>query len=185
MQAGRRYGKIRTVSEKRHIAGMSRTELSEFAVGFGQPKYRGSQLFNGVHGRRLLSFEDITDLPKLWRQELDEVAEIATFTVESRFISEDGTRRFLLKTRDGYPVESVFIPSDGRDTICFSSQSGCALKCDFCLTAKLGLLRNLTAGEIVEQVIIVLNDVYGIGGETPHGTNLVAMGAGRAFHEFR
>jgi 23S rRNA (adenine2503-C2)-methyltransferase len=78
----------------------------------------------------------------------------------------------------------VYIPTEDRDTICFSSQSGCPLKCDFCLTAKLGLLRNLTAGEIVEQIIIVLNDVYGVGVETPHGTNLVAMGAGEPFLNF-
>ncbi len=87
----------------------------------------------------------------------------------------------MMKTEDNLPVEAVFIPSENRDTICFSSQSGCPLKCDFCLTAKLGLLRNLTAGEIVEQIIIVLNDVYGVAGETPHGTNLVAMGAGEPF----
>ncbi|MGB5012977.1 MAG: 23S rRNA (adenine(2503)-C(2))-methyltransferase RlmN, partial [Pyrinomonadaceae bacterium] len=92
--------------------------------------------------------------------------------------------RYLMKTADGFPVETVFIPSEGRDTICFSSQSGCPLKCDFCLTAKLGLLRNLTPGEIVEQIILVLNDVYGVGGETPHGTNLVGMGAGEPFLNF-
>src|SRR5437763_6562888 len=89
-----------------------------------------------------------------------------------------------MKTTDGRPVQTVFIPTENRDTICFSSQSGCPLNCDFCLTAKLGLLRNLTAGEIVEQIIIVLNDVYGEGCETPHGTNLVAMGAGEPFQNF-
>jgi len=89
-----------------------------------------------------------------------------------------------MKTTDGRPVETVFIPTENRDTICFSSQSGCPLKCDFCLTAKLGLLRNLTAGEIVEQIIVVLNDVYGVGGEAPHGTNLVGMGAGEPFLNF-
>jgi len=104
--------------------------------------------------------------------------------VESRYVSTDGTRRFLMKTYDNLPVETVFIPTENRDTICFSSQSGCPLKCDFCLTAKLGLLRNLTAGEIVEQIIIVLNDVYGENAETPHGTNLVAMGAGEPFLNF-
>jgi 23S rRNA (adenine2503-C2)-methyltransferase len=89
-----------------------------------------------------------------------------------------------MKTPDGRPVETVYIPTENRDTICFSSQSGCPLKCYFCLTAQLGLLRNLTAGEIVEQIIIVLNDVYGEAAETPHGTNLVAMGAGEPFLNF-
>jgi 23S rRNA (adenine2503-C2)-methyltransferase len=126
----------------------------------------------------------MTDLPKALREQLERSATASTLTVESKHISSDGTRRFLLKTLDGRPVETVFIPTENRDTICFSSQSGCALKCDFCLTAKLGLLRNLTAGEIVEQIIIVLNDVYGEDNETPHGTNLVAMGAGEPFQNF-
>ena len=126
----------------------------------------------------------MTDLPKAFRAKLSEMATASTLTVESRYVSTDGTRRFLMKTRDNFPVETVFIPTENRDTICFSSQSGCPLKCDFCLTAKLGLLRNLTAGEIVEQIIVVLNDVYGTGAETPHGTNLVAMGAGEPFLNF-
>ena len=89
-----------------------------------------------------------------------------------------------MKTHDGLPVETVFIPEERRDTICFSSQSGCPLQCDFCLTAKLGLLRTLDAGEIVEQIIIALNDAYGVGEPTPRGTNLVAMGAGEPFLAF-
>src|SRR5207244_9044027 len=96
----------------------------------------------------------------------------------------DGTRGYLIKTHDNLPVETVFIPEERRDTICFSSQSGCPLQCTFCLTAQLGLLRNLTAGEIVEQVIIALNDVYGVGVMTPRGTNLVGMGAGEPFLNF-
>src|SRR6185503_10387647 len=71
-----------------------------------------------------------------------------------------------------------------RDTSCFSSQSGCPLQCTFCLTAQLGLLRNLTAAEIVEQIIVALNDAYGDGVETPRGTNLVGMGAGEPFLNF-
>ena len=89
-----------------------------------------------------------------------------------------------MKTHDNLPVETVFIPEERRDTICFSSQSGCPLQCSFCLTAKLGLLRTLTAGEIVEQIIIALNDAYGVGVKTPRGTNLVAMGAGEPFLAF-
>ncbi|MCA1591172.1 MAG: 23S rRNA (adenine(2503)-C(2))-methyltransferase RlmN [Acidobacteria bacterium] len=104
--------------------------------------------------------------------------------LEERYVAADGTRRYLLKTHDGLPVETVFIPEERRDTICFSSQSGCPLQCDFCLTAKLGLLRTLTAGEIVEQIIIALNDAYGVGAKTPRGTNLVAMGAGEPFLAF-
>ena len=167
-----------------HLTGLSRDELTEFVLGLGLPRYRSDQIFRGVHERRLRSFDQMTDLPKSLREQLELAATAATLTVESKHVSTDGTRRYLMKTHDGRPVESVYIPTDNRDTICFSSQSGCALNCDFCLTAKLGLLRNLTAGEIVEQTIIVLNDVYGEGVETPHGTNLVAMGAGEPFQNF-
>ena len=169
---------------KTHLTGMTEAELVEYVEGLGEPKYRAKQIFKGLHERRLRSFEDMTDLPKDFREKLAEGATASTLAVEKKYVSEDGTRRFLMKTHDGYPVETVFIPTENRDTICFSSQSGCPLKCDFCLTAKLGLLRNLTPGEIVEQIIIVLNDVYGVSGETPHGTNLVGMGAGEPFLNF-
>jgi 23S rRNA (adenine2503-C2)-methyltransferase len=172
------------VSELTHLTGFSPAELEEFFKEHGEPRYRAKQVFKGLHERRLRDFEEMTDLPKALRAKLEESATATTLQIESRYVSEDGTRRFLMKTHDNLPVETVFIPTEKRDTICFSSQSGCPLKCDFCLTAKLGLLRNLTPGEIVEQIIIVLNDVYGVGGETPHGTNLVAMGAGEPFLNF-
>ena len=172
------------VSKLPHLRGFSRAELTELFAGMGEPRFRADQLFRGLHGRRLMSFSEMTDLPKALREKLTDTAATATLRVESKYISEDGTRRFLMRTADGNPVETVFIPTENRNTICFSSQSGCPLKCDFCLTAKLGLLRNLTAGEIVEQITIVLNDVYGVGVETPHGTNLVAMGEGEPFLNF-
>ncbi len=172
------------MSEKTHIIGATLLELEEFVISLGEPKYRAKQLFKGMHQRRLRDFDAMTDLPLAFREKLKETATAATLTLDERYISEDGTRRFLMRTAQGNPVEAVFIPSEGRDTICFSSQSGCPLKCDFCLTAKLGLMRNLTAGEIVEQIVFVLNDVYGEDGETPHGTNLVAMGEGEPFLNF-
>src|SRR5260370_36908853 len=89
-----------------------------------------------------------------------------------------------MKTHEGFPVETVFIPEDRRDTICFSSQSGCPLQCTFCLTAQLGLLRNLTAGEIVEQIVMALKDAYGVSVPPTRGTNLVGMGAGEPFLNF-
>lgn len=172
------------MAEKPHLRGFSRAELKELFAGMGEPAYRADQVFRGLHGRRLTTFAEMTDLPKAVRENLDITASANELTIESKYVSVDGTRRFLMKTRDGYPVETVFIPTENRNTICFSSQSGCPLKCDFCLTAKLGLLRNLTAGEIVEQITLVLNDVYGVGIETPHGTNLVAMGEGEPFLNF-
>ena len=172
------------MSEKLHLLGLTESELTDFVKESGEPQYRARQIFTALHDQRLRSFNEISNLPKSFREKLSEMAIVSTLQVESRYVSEDGTRRFLMKTHDNLPVETVFIPTENRDTICFSSQSGCPLKCDFCLTAKLGLLRNLTAAEIVEQIIIVLNDVYGIGAETPHGTNLVAMGAGEPFLNF-
>lgn len=172
------------MTERLHIAGLTRRELEELVLSLGEPKYRATQVFKAVHQRRLRSFDEITDLPKKFRERLEELADISRLSIESKYVSTDGTRRYLIKTADGKPVETVYIPTENRDTICFSSQSGCPLKCDFCLTAQLGLLKNLSVGEIVEQIILVLNDVYGVGAETPHGTNLVGMGAGEPFLNF-
>jgi 23S rRNA (adenine2503-C2)-methyltransferase len=167
-----------------NVTGLSQHELVAFAEGIREPAYRGRQIFSALHHRRLRSFEEMTDLPKALRERLKETATASTLTVESRYVSEDRTRRFLMKTHDNLPVETVFIPEERRDTICFSSQSGCPLQCTFCLTAQLGLLRSLRPGEIVEQIIIALNDAYGVGEKPPRGTNLVGMGAGEPFLNF-
>jgi 23S rRNA (adenine2503-C2)-methyltransferase len=160
------------------LTGLSQPEMVAFLETLGEPAYRGRQVFAALQHRRLRSFDEISDLPRDLRSRLSEVAQPATLKVESQYLSNDGTRRYLMKTHDGLPVETVFIPEERRDTICFSSQSGCPLQCTFCLTAQLGLLRSLTAGEIVEQIQIALNDAYGTGVKPPRGTNLVAMGAG-------
>jgi 23S rRNA (adenine2503-C2)-methyltransferase len=167
-----------------HLTGLTEGELTAFVEEMCEPAYRGRQIFSALHHRRLRSVDEMTDLPKDFRTKLAERATASTLKIESRYLSEDGTRRYLMKTHDNLPVETVFIPEERRDTICFSSQSGCPLQCSFCLTAKLGLLRTLTAGEIVEQIIIALNDAYGVGVKPPRGTNLVAMGAGEPFLAF-
>src|SRR5438874_6254900 len=167
-----------------HLTALSPAVLSEFVAALGEPPFRARQIFAGIHHRRLPSLSEMTDLPKELRANLTDLAFISTLRLESRYLSTDGTRRYLFKTHDNLPVETVFIPEEHRDTICFSSQSGCPLQCTFCLTAQLGLLRNLTAGEIVEQIIVALNDAYGVGVKTPRGTNLVGMGAGEPFLNF-
>ena len=172
------------MNERPHLTGFTLTGLTEFLPTLGEPAYRGRQIFSALQHRRLLSFNEMSDLPKALRERLRETATASTLTVESRYVSEDGTRRFLMKTHDNLPVETVFIPEERRDTICFSSQSGCPLQCTFCLTAQLGLLRSLTPGEIVEQIIVALNDAYGVGEKPPRGTNLVGMGAGEPFLNF-
>jgi 23S rRNA (adenine2503-C2)-methyltransferase len=166
------------------LIGLSQAELVSFVESLGEPAYRGRQIFAALQHRRLRSFEEMTDLPKELRARLNEVARASSLKIESRYISADGTRRYLMKTHDSLPVETVFIPEEHRDTICFSSQSGCPLQCTFCLTAQLGLLRSLTPSEIVEQVLIALNDAYGTGAKPPRGTNLVGMGAGEPFLNF-
>src|SRR5216683_2091498 len=167
-----------------NLLNLSPTELSKFIESLGEPVYRARQIFAGLHQRRWRSFAEMTDLPKNLRAKLSERSLVSTLTLESRYLSTDGTRRYLFRTHDKLPVETVFIPEERRDTICFSSQSGCPLQCTFCLTAQLGLLRNLTAGEIVEQIIVALNDAYGVGVQPPRGTNLVGMGAGEPFLNF-
>jgi 23S rRNA (adenine2503-C2)-methyltransferase len=176
--------KIAQTMQAIHLTSLSPAELAELVDSLGEPAYRARQIFSAIHHRRLLSLDDITDLPKELRRRLTERTVVSTLRVESRFVSTDGTRRYLFKTRDDLPVETVFIPEEHRDTICFSSQSGCPLQCTFCLTAQLGLLRNLTTGEIVEQIIVALNDAYGVGVATPRGANLVGMGAGEPFLNF-
>jgi 23S rRNA (adenine2503-C2)-methyltransferase len=172
------------MDKRPNLTGLSQVELISFIEQSREPAYRGRQIFGALQHRRLQSFDQMSDLPKALRQLLNETATASTLTVESRYLSEDGTRRFLMKTHDNLPVETVFIPEEHRDTICFSSQSGCPLQCTFCLTAQLGLLRSLTPGEIIEQIIIALNDVYGVGEKPLHGVNLVGMGAGEPFLNF-
>src|SRR5918911_544300 len=172
------------MSEDLDLRGLTLDELKSFVEEMGEPSYRARQLFGALHRRRLSTFSQMTDLPLDLRERLNKRAAASTLRIESRYVSDDGTRRYLLKTRDNLPVETVFIPEERRDTICFSSQSGCPLQCDFCLTAKLGLLRTLNAGEMVEKKIIALNDAYGEGALTPRGTNLVAMGAGEPLLAF-
>ena len=134
--------------EKLHLTGLTRTELADFVNKSRRAEIsRDARFLKDLHERRALDFDEMTDLPKAFREKLDEIAATATtLKVESRYVSEDGTRRFLMKTHDNLPVETVFIPTENRDTICFSSQSGCPLKCDFCLTAKLGLLEKFNGG---------------------------------------
>jgi 23S rRNA (adenine2503-C2)-methyltransferase len=170
--------KIDGLNQSRGLLGLSKQELVEFMAGLGELPYRARQLFAAMHHRRIPSFEAMTDLPKTLRHILDEHAVVTRTIVESVFSSSDGTRRFLLKLGDGREVEAVFLPEERRDTICISSQVGCPLACDFCMTGVVGLKRNMTAGEIVSQVVIVLNQVYGPGVEPPHRTNIVMMGMG-------
>lgn len=182
------------------LLGLTLQELTDLAESAYQPAYRGKQLFHALYSERVVDLEQISTLPQEFRADMDQQGfEIGLPAVEKKFISSDGTVRYLLGFSDGQSVEAVWMPEgdggesgDGteageqlnaprndaaqndvsqkdvprnnalrkweRATICLSSQVGCAVDCQFCLTALLGVKRNLTAGEIVGQVCAILND---------------------------
>ena len=163
------------------LLGKTEDELIEFARELGEAPFRGKQIYQWIYARRALDFDQMTDLSKPLREKLRQAAVVTETRIEHVFYSSDGTRRYLLRLGDGREAEAVFMPEERRDTICISCQVGCAVGCGFCMTAQLGVKRSMTAGEIISQVVIVLNEVYGVGVEPPHGTNLVFMGMGEAF----
>ncbi len=144
----------------------------------GEMPYRSRQVYQSIHRRRVTDFAGMTDLPKTLRNILEDHSVITRTQIQNVFVSSDGTRRYLLGLSDEREIETVFMPEEHRDTICISSQVGCPLACDFCMTGVVGLKRNMTAAEIVSQVVIVLNEVYGAGNPIPHRTNIVMMGMG-------
>src|SRR6185295_12522245 len=127
-------------------------------------------------------FDAMTDLPKAARAELSETWDVRLPPIHRRFDSVDGTRRYLVRLGDGEFAEAVFIPEEHRNTICISSQVGCALACTFCLTGQLGLTRNLTPGEIVTQVLIAQRD--NLAWESRDSFNIVLMGMGEPLHNY-
>jgi 23S rRNA (adenine2503-C2)-methyltransferase len=182
------------------LLGLDLQQLTAIAQEMGQPSYRGKQLFEALYRQRVCEVEAISTLPKTFREALAGAMTIGAATVEQKFTSNDGTVRYLIGYADGQSVETVWMPEgdggeagDGtaagdeeetsrtwrRATICVSSQVGCAVACQFCLTAQLGVQRNLTAGEIVGQVLAVLNDQQVTVPE--ERVNLVFMGMGEPF----
>jgi 23S rRNA (adenine2503-C2)-methyltransferase len=138
------------------ILGMDLADLGQL-LGSDQPSYRAKQLYHAIYRAGASDVSEITTLPAGIRQSLAEHA-FGMPTVERRYESADGTRRYLLRLADGRTVETVLMPEGERDTICISSQVGCPVDCKFCMTALLGLERSLTAGEIVGQVMVVARD---------------------------
>jgi 23S rRNA (adenine2503-C2)-methyltransferase len=177
------------------LLGLSLQELTLLVEEAGQPGFRGRQLFEALYRQRVESAEQVSTLPLEFRRALAQKGLSVGFPViEKRFVSSDGTVRYLMNFVDGQSVETVWMPEgdggergDGseaergwdRATICVSSQVGCAVDCQFCLTALLGVKRNLTAGEIVGQVCAVLNDQQV--SPPQDRVNLVFMGMGEPF----
>jgi 23S rRNA (adenine2503-C2)-methyltransferase len=163
------------------LLGKTEDELIEFAGESGEASFRGKQIYSAIYARRVIDLSQITELGLALREKLGGSARVTETRIAEVFYSIDGTRRYLLKLGDDREAEAVFMPEERRDTICLSCQVGCAVGCTFCMTAQLGIKRNMTAGEIISQVVIVLNEVYGAGVKPPHGTNLVFMGMGESF----
>ncbi|MBK8128545.1 MAG: 23S rRNA (adenine(2503)-C(2))-methyltransferase RlmN [bacterium] len=165
--------------KKKILIGLTREELESFAVEQGEPKFRGRQLYTWIYQKRATSFDQMTDLPAAWRLKLPELAEVGGLELARPVkLTQDRSQKFLLTLADGLRVESVYLPDSPGETVCISSQVGCALGCQFCATAKMGLFRNLTVGEIVGQVLEVERRA-----ETKL-TNVVFMGMGEPLHNY-
>ena len=126
--------------------------LAVFCERLGEKRFRATQLFRWIHQRGASRFDDMTDLAKTLRQKLQASAHVRGLPILSQHESADGTIKWLFDVGGGNAVETVFIPEDGRGTLCISSQAGCAVGCRFCSTGHQGFSRNLTAGEIIAQL---------------------------------
>jgi len=157
------------------IKNLSMAELIELLSGLGKEKFRSRQIIKWIYGRGVVSFDEMTDISKGLREDLKQRFFISDWTPEVVETSKDGTRKYLYRLSDMETVESVRIPMDGgKDTLCISTQVGCAMQCQFCLTGTFGLTRNLEVSEIVNQVCASLKD------GPLH--NIVLMGMGEPLH---
>jgi 23S rRNA (adenine2503-C2)-methyltransferase len=171
------------------LLGKSQQELREWMTSLGEPAYRGSQVHHALYAERRQDFAAMSNLPAALRERLGREATITLPGIARKYHSADGSVRYLLPLRGELPaggaraatVEAVFMPSEGRQTICISTQAGCAVDCKFCLTATLGLVRNLTAGEILGQVLVALEDNRE---RLAPRTNVVLMGQGEPLLNF-
>jgi 23S rRNA (adenine2503-C2)-methyltransferase len=173
------------------LLGKSKNELRDFCVSLGEPAYRGGQLYHALYAERKFSVREISNLPAALRERLATESTITSPTVRQTYASQDGSVRYLFGLSDSgadakkksgpASVEAVFMPSPGRQTICISTQAGCAVDCHFCLTAQLGLIRNLTPAEILAQILVPLERHKS---QLAPQTNLVLMGQGEPLLNF-
>jgi 23S rRNA (adenine2503-C2)-methyltransferase len=171
------------------LLGKSREELREWLAGIGEPVYRGDQIYRALYQERNFEIGRMTTLPAELRERLAREATITMPTVRQRYVSKDGSTRYLFGLAAGEQkgttkpasVEAVFMPSEGRQTICISTQAGCAVDCQFCMTAQLGLIRNLSTEEIVAQILLPLEEHKT---ELTPQTNVVLMGQGEPLLNF-
>jgi 23S rRNA (adenine2503-C2)-methyltransferase len=161
------------------LLGMDRTALADLLASMGEPAWRGNQLFEGIYRHRWASWDRFTAFGKALRERLEASADLARPRIVESSTSGDGSTKHAFQLADGHLIEGVHMPYAGRTTLCLSSQVGCALGCTFCATGQMGIKRNLAAGEIIGQVLAML-DHHG----HPQGTpvNLVFMGMGEPMH---
>lgn len=160
------------------IRTLSSKELSQVVSELGQPAFRAKQLSEWLFDKNVCSFEEMTNLPKAFREQLAEHFVFAVPTEVVKQVSKDGSRKYLLQFPDGVAVETVGMPSRNRLAVCISTQAGCKMGCAFCATGLAGLTRSLTAQEMVDQVVHVSRDL----GERV--TSVVFMGQGEPFANF-
>jgi 23S rRNA (adenine2503-C2)-methyltransferase len=149
------------------LLGKTKEELRGYCSTLGEPPYRGEQIYHALYSKRRFDLVAVTNLPAALRAKFAKEATITLPTIRQRYFSSDGSVRYLFgltATGEGpqkkaAAVEAVFMPSENRQTICISTQAGCAVDCQFCLTAQLGLIRNLSAGEIIGQVLVPLAEM--------------------------
>jgi 23S rRNA (adenine2503-C2)-methyltransferase len=170
-----------------NLLGKSVAELRALLQRLGEPAYRGTQIYHALYAERRFAIAAMTNLPAALRERLASEASIALPRIVRRYRSSDGTVRYVLaldaseshggESRPAKPatIETVFMPEENRQTICISTQAGCAVDCHFCLTATLGLIRNLTPGEIIGQALIALEENRAA---LKPQTNVVLMGQG-------
>jgi 23S rRNA (adenine2503-C2)-methyltransferase len=207
------------------LLGKSKEELRAFCVALGEPAYRGGQIYHALYAERKFDLARVTNLPAALRERLSKEARITLPEVKQRFVSADGSVRYLFglgntekdetfnaedtesvefaeksgkdvsRSQQPAAVEAVFMPSEGRQTICISTQAGCAVDCQFCLTAQLGLIRNLMPGEILAQALLPLEEHKAqlappfeapleARGKQGKQTNIVLMGQGEPLLNF-
>jgi 23S rRNA (adenine2503-C2)-methyltransferase len=160
------------------LVGLEQDELIQIIAAQGEAPYRARQVYGGIYRGRAATLEEIRGLPAGLRQALEASFEVGLPAIAREFRSSDGTIRYLLRLSDGQTIETVLMPEPGRDTICISTQAGCPVDCKFCFTALLGLNRNLTAGEIVGQVLLVARENQLLRDENRPRLNVVMMGMG-------
>ena len=170
----------RHAHDRINLIGLSRSELESVVTGFGLPAFRARQIWHWLYHRGATEFEQMTTLSKPVRAELAHTCAIDRPGVVSEQLSEDSTRKWLLSVPGGGNVETVYIPEEDRGALCISSQVGCALTCTFCHTGTQDLVRNLSAADIVGQMLVA-RDTYNEW-PSPQGgrllSNIVMMGMG-------